>query len=67
MVFPGLLLGGFTEGVVKGVAVVVVAVRGCCEEAHLEKAISKNTRARPMLFEVYAGILNGNISATLCK
>ena len=53
--FPGLLLGGFTEGVVKGVAggvwLFADAAKRCRERwidtvlfAHLEK-ISKNTRA----------------------
>ena len=67
--FSRLVAGGVTEGVM------AVAVRRCCEEvsrtvdrystvlfAHVEK-ISKNRCDRSMLFEVSAGILDGNISA----
>ena len=53
--FPGLLLGGFTEGVAGGVWLFADAAKRCRERwidtvlfAHLEK-ISKNTRALSML------------------
>ena len=55
------------EDVVKGVAVVVAAVLGCCEELSRTvdryscvcpfRKVSKSTRALSMLFEVYAGII----------